>query len=149
MIRAYAAVILMMFSVLSATAQPGTALTIPQSFLIQPEDLARSLKDGQKPIILQVGFRVMYDEARIPGAVYAGPAAKEDGISALKTTAQRLDKNEPVVIYCGCCPWDHCPNIAAAWRTLRGLGFNKLKVLYIPNNFGADWVDKGYPVARG
>jgi hypothetical protein len=29
------------------------------------------------------------------------------------------------------------------------MGFKNVKVLYIAHNFGADWVDKGYPVARG
>jgi hypothetical protein len=29
------------------------------------------------------------------------------------------------------------------------MGFTNLKVLYISNNFGADWVEKGYPVAKG
>jgi rhodanese-related sulfurtransferase len=134
---------------LPVAAQPGSAPTIPQAALMQPEELAASLKAGEKPAILQVGFRVMYDEAHIPGALYAGPGSKDDGIAALKTAAQSLDKNKPLVIYCGCCPWTHCPNVAAAWRTLTQLGFTKLKVLYIPSNFGADWVEKGYPVVHG
>jgi hypothetical protein len=29
------------------------------------------------------------------------------------------------------------------------MGFSNVKVLYIPDNFGTDWVDKGYPVAKG
>jgi hypothetical protein len=29
------------------------------------------------------------------------------------------------------------------------MGFTNVKVLYIVSNFGADWVDKGYPVAKG
>jgi hypothetical protein len=32
---------------------------------------------------------------------------------------------------------------------MKSLGFTRLKVLYIAENFGADWVDKGYPVDRG
>jgi len=32
---------------------------------------------------------------------------------------------------------------------LRALGFTNVKSLYIANNFGADWVEKGYPVAKG
>jgi hypothetical protein len=28
------------------------------------------------------------------------------------------------------------------------MGFSRVKVLYLANNFGADWVDKGYPVAK-
>jgi thiosulfate/3-mercaptopyruvate sulfurtransferase len=148
MIRAFFVVLLMMFAA-PALAQPGSAPTIPQSVLIQPKDLAAGLKSGPNPVILQVGFKMMYDEAHIPGAIYAGPAGKDDGIAALKTAAQSIDKGSEVVIYCGCCPWEHCPNIAAAWRTLKDLGFTQLKVLYIANNFGADWVEKGYPVVHG
>jgi rhodanese-related sulfurtransferase len=132
-----------------AAAQSGSAPTIPKTALIQPEDFAASLKAGEKPAILQVGFRKLFDEAHIPGAIYAGPGNKDEGITSLKTAAQSLDKTKPVILYCGCCPWEHCPNVAAAWRTLSELGFSKLKVLYIPNNFGADWAEKGYPVVHG
>ena len=148
MIRALLAAILM-FVTVPALAQPGSAPTIPQSFLMQPAELAAALKSGPKPVILQVGFKMMYDQAHIPGALYAGPGGKDDGIAALKTAAASIDKASPVVIYCGCCPWDHCPNVAAAWRTLKDLGFTQLKVLYIASNFGADWVEKGYPVVKG
>ena len=143
------AALLMLLAALPALAQPGSAPTIPQSVLIQPAELASALKSGPKPVILQVGFKVMYDEAHIPGAQYAGPGSKDDGIAALKTAAASIDKSQEVILYCGCCPWEHCPNVAAAWRTLKELGFTNLKVLYIPKNFGADWVEKGYPVVKG
>jgi hypothetical protein len=29
------------------------------------------------------------------------------------------------------------------------MGFANVKVLYLANNFGADWADKGYPVEQG
>ena len=29
------------------------------------------------------------------------------------------------------------------------MGFTRLKVLYIANSFGSDWVEKGYPTAKG
>jgi hypothetical protein len=29
------------------------------------------------------------------------------------------------------------------------MGFTNVKVLYLASNFGVDWVDKGYPVAKG
>ena len=138
-----------MFFAAPALAQPGSAPTIPQSVLIQPAELAAMLKGGPKPVILQVGFKVMYDEAHIPGAVYGGPASKDDGVAVLKDAAANLDKSQETILYCGCCPWEHCPNVAAAWRTLKELGFTNLKVLYIPKNFGADWVEKGYPVVKG
>jgi thiosulfate/3-mercaptopyruvate sulfurtransferase len=148
MIRAWLAAFMLFFA-LPAVAQPGSAPTIPQSVLIQPAELATTLKSGPKPVILQVGFKVMYDEAHIPGALYAGPGSKDDGIAALKETAASIGKSQEVILYCGCCPWEHCPNVAAAWRTLKELGFTNLKVLYIPKNFGADWVEKGYPVVKG
>ena len=154
MIRAWLAALLLMFAgmsapILPAQAQAGSAPTIPQSDLIQPAELAAMLKSGPKPAILQVGFKVMYEEAHIPGAVYGGPAGKDDGLAVLKEAAASIDKGQQVIIYCGCCPWEHCPNVAAAWRTLKEMGFTQLKVLYIPKNFGADWVEKGYPTVTG
>jgi thiosulfate/3-mercaptopyruvate sulfurtransferase len=143
------AALLMLLATLPVLAQPGSAPTIPQSALVQPEELAATLKGSPKPAILQVGFKVMYDEAHIPGAIYAGPGSKDEGISALKKAAASIDKGQEVILYCGCCPWEHCPNVAAAWRTLKELGFTNLKVLYIPKNFGADWVEKGYPTVKG
>jgi thiosulfate/3-mercaptopyruvate sulfurtransferase len=153
MIRTWFAALLMLLAlpaqVLPVQAQAGSAPTIPQSVLIQPAELAATLKSGPKPVILQVGFKVMYDEAHIPGALYAGPGSKDDGIAVLKEAAASIDKSQEVILYCGCCPWEHCPNVAAAWRTLKELGFTNLKVLYIPKNFGADWVEKGYPTVKG
>jgi hypothetical protein len=32
---------------------------------------------------------------------------------------------------------------------LHTLGFKQLRVLYIADNFGTNWVDQGYPVAKG
>lgn len=29
------------------------------------------------------------------------------------------------------------------------MGFTNVKVLYLPDNFGADWADKVYPVEKG
>jgi hypothetical protein len=37
----------------------------------------------------------------------------------------------------------------AAYTTLKAMGFSKLRALYIADNFGKDWVDKGYPVVMG
>jgi len=53
------------------------------------------------------------------------------------------------VIYCGCCPWSHCLNVKPAYEALHNMGFRKLKVLYIADNLGTDWVSKGYPVEKG
>jgi rhodanese-related sulfurtransferase len=134
---------------LSPRAAPGDALTIPASVQIEPADLAASLKAGNPPKILQVGFSVLYQQAHIPNAEYAGPGNTDDGIANLKRHVDALPRDRPLVIYCGCCPWERCPNIAAAYNTLTAMGFKQVKVLHLASNFGADWVDKGYPVVRG
>ena len=142
------AVALLALALLPAAAQPVTAPTIPQAALLQPADLANDIKAGKAPVILQVGFSVLYQQTHIPGAVYAGPGNKEEGIDNLKAQAKALAKDKPLVIYCGCCPWEKCPKIAAAWKELTAEGFKNLKVLYLPKNFGEDWADKGYPVTK-
>ena len=134
---------------LTASAAPGDALTIPATAQIQPAELAAMLKAGDNPPILQVGFSLMYQQAHIPNSQYAGPGNKDDGLLNLKSHVDALPRDRLVVIYCGCCPWEKCPNIAAAYKQLTAMGFTKVKVLYLATSFGADWVDKGYPVTRG
>jgi 3-mercaptopyruvate sulfurtransferase SseA len=103
---------------------------------------------NQRPVILQVGFRFLYEQAHIPGAEFCGPASKSDGREALRRCAERIPKDKEVVIYCGCCPWKDCPNIRPAFRLLTEMGFRRLRVLDIPRNFDKDWVAKGYPTGR-
>ena len=133
-----------------AQGQSGTAPMIPTSALIQPQALNGMLHEQgkAKPLILQVGFSMMYREAHIPGAQYAGPAAQPAGKNLLRQTVEKLNRNTPIVIYCGCCPWSHCPNMWPAYQLLHEMGFTNLKALYLPDNFGTDWVSKGYPVDR-
>ncbi len=134
---------------LAAGAAPGDALTIPAAVQMQPAELATLLKSASPPPIFQIGFSVLYQQAHIPNSQFAGPGNNDDGLQNLKTHVQGLARDKLVVIYCGCCPWDKCPNVAAAYKQMTALGFTKVKVLYLPANFGADWVDKGYPVTRG
>jgi len=141
--------IALFFAPLSSQAAPGDALTIPSAVQIQPADLAAMFKSGSSPTILQVGFSVLYQQAHIPNAQYAGPGNSDDGLANLKKHVDALPRDKLLVIYCGCCPWERCPNIAAAYKQLTTMGFTQVKVLYLASNFGADWVDKGYPVTRG
>jgi rhodanese-related sulfurtransferase len=130
------------------SAQPSS---IPEPNLIQPQDLAKILQSpkGERPLLIYVGFRLPYTQAHIPGSEYHGPAANPAVVQQLQKHVEGLARNRFVVVYCGCCPWSHCPNVKPAYQALRDLGFTKLKVLYIPDNLGADWVNKGYPVEKG
>jgi thiosulfate/3-mercaptopyruvate sulfurtransferase len=132
-------------------AQHEPATSIPAADLIQPADLAANLKSASapKPLILQVGFRKLYAQAHIPGSEYVGAAGEDAGLQLLRERAATLSKDTAIVIYCGCCPWSHCPNIAAAYGALHAMGFTRVKVLYIADNFGDDWVKRGYPVVAG
>jgi thiosulfate/3-mercaptopyruvate sulfurtransferase len=137
--------------VIASAAFAYQASLIPNSHLINPDALAKLLQSskGEKPLIIQVGFHVLYQQAHIPGSEYIGPASDPSGLQRLRTRVNSLPRNKFIVMYCGCCPWNHCPNMKPADDALRAMGFTNLKVLYIANNFGTDWVDKGYPVAKG
>lgn len=124
--------------------------TIDQAHMTQPQELLRALQGkGEKPVILMVGFRVMYAQSHIPGAEYIGPGSEPRGLAALRERAKTLPRKRPIVLYCGCCPWVHCPNVDGTFRMLHDLGFTNVKVLYLPINFGEDWVRKGYPIEKG
>jgi thiosulfate/3-mercaptopyruvate sulfurtransferase len=133
----------------SKTTADESSRSAPE--LIQPEELARILQStkGVKPVIFQVGYRVLYQQAHIPNSEYIGPASEPEGIQHLRQRVQGLPRTQSIVVYCGCCPWSKCPNVNPAYKELRSLGFRNVKVLYMADNFGKDWVDKGYPVAKG
>jgi len=133
----------------SAMSPAADARAVPADSLIQPEELVKVLAatKGEKPAVLYVGFRALYAR-HIPGAQYIGPTSEERGMEQLRAWAKSVPRAKAIVLYCGCCPWEHCPNIAPAFQELRALGFTKVKALRIANNFGRDWMAKGYPVER-
>ena len=130
---------------------PASADDVPDASRIQPDELVQAIKasGAQKPVILYVGPRAFYLQAHIPGAENIGPVGKPEGMEKLRARAASLPKDSSVVIYCGCCPWDHCPNIRPAFAELRRAGFAHVRVLYLATSLGADWVDKGFPAAKG
>src|ERR1035437_932502 len=76
----------------------------------QPRELEAELAaKGPRPVIFMVGPNVWNRSKHIPGAVYAGPGKGEPGLAMLKAEADKLPRDREVVLYCGCCPWDHCP----------------------------------------
>ncbi len=149
--RLKAALLLSAAFLVAACGRPARSTAIP---LIEPAKLAQILGstrtgDARRPLVLQVGFRELYDMARIPGADYMGQASKPEGLYRLKKRVASLPRDAFIVIYCGCCPWKHCPNIRPAAAALRAMGFTNAWALDIPHNFGTDWAEKGYPVVRG
>ncbi|WP_300603625.1 rhodanese-like domain-containing protein [Niabella sp.] len=92
-------------------------------------------------LILSVG-----PDAVIKGSVNMGPAHEPEHLQQLKHYLKKIPRSREVVLYCGCCPFDRCPNIRPAFKTLTGMGFKKARLLNIPKNIKADWLDKHYPV---
>jgi len=121
-----------------------TAVLAADMALIQPKELAAHL--DAKPVIIQVGPNYLYRSHRIPGALYAGPGSKAEGLALLKTAVAKLPHDREIVLYCGCCPWDRCPNVQPSIDLLKQLGFTNVKALYIAENFKTNWIDASYPV---
>lgn len=120
--------------------------------LLPPARLAKTLttpSEKQPAAIINIGFPVLYRGKHIVRSLYAGPGSKPEGISLLKEAVRKLPTDAEIVLYCGCCPWEKCPNVRPAFRALRELGYTKVRVLEIPTNFHTDWVSKNYPVELG
>ena len=114
-------------------------------------DLAGELSGpvGGRPYVLQVGALSLYKRGRVPGAFYAGMASMTEGLAELGHALVPIGRTAPVVVYCGCCPWTHCANVAPAFRFVRDRGYSSVRVLYLPSDFTTDWVDAGHPVEAG
>jgi hypothetical protein len=122
-----------------------------KSEFLEPAQLAAILraKDGKPPVVICAAFSVLYRSKHIAGAKYGGPGNKPEGIDALKKIVEALPKDSDIVLYCGCCPLDRCPNLRPAFRTLKELGFTRVRALNIPTNMQTDWYSKGYPTEAG
>jgi 3-mercaptopyruvate sulfurtransferase SseA len=120
--------------------------------LIEPEELAAMLADPQqkaKVAVFQVGPKVLFDKAHVPGATYVGEAGTDEGYRALVAAAAAVRESKPtVVVYCGCCPFRDCPNARPALRALLEAKHPGGKLLDLPKNFRTNWQDKGLPVEK-
>jgi hypothetical protein len=112
------------------------------SQLMAPADLAAKLKhpEANKILIYSVG-----PGALIRGSLDMGPANAKENLDKLKHSLDKLPRNTEIVIYCGCCPFDRCPNIRPAFSLLVEMKFTNAHLLNIEHNIRTDWVAKGYP----
>ena len=85
----------------------------------------------------------------MPGAAFHGTASTDQGLAELQAWAATVPRSTDLVIYCGCCPFDKCPNIRPAYTAMSSMGFKKLRVLTIPTSFAVDWAGMGYPMQKG
>ncbi len=123
------------------SSDPWTAAQI-----VQPQDLVKELSETRSaPTVVFVGFQRLYIAGHIKGAQFHGSGSSVEGLTQLKSWAMSLPRTTKLVIYCGCCPLERCPNLRPAFGTLHDMGFTKLRALILPTSFAADWADKGLP----
>ncbi len=113
---------------------------------VQPVDFAKELANAEPATtVLFVGFQRLYTAGHIKGAQYHGTASKPEGLAEIKKWADTLPRSTSLIIYCGCCPIEKCPNIRPAFVALREMGFTNLRMLILPTSFAVDWAEKGLP----
>lgn len=110
--------------------------------LMPPAELANLINDpsAEKPVIFSIG-----PGAYIKGSIDIGPAREKANLEKLKQQLSSLPKNKQIVIYCGCCPFVHCPNIRPAFALLNEMHFTRHRLLNLASNLKVDWIDKGFP----
>lgn len=113
--------------------------------LIQPSELAAILANPQakQPLILNIG---VVDD--IKGAKNIGGASKKENLEKLKETLKEVPAGSFLVIYCGCCPFEKCPNIRPAFNLMKSMGFSNGRLLNLATNLKQDWISKGYPLMK-
>lgn len=113
--------------------------------LMEPSELAGKIKSGKDvPTIYCVG-----PGALIPNSIDIGMTKDGANIDKLKKSLAAVSKKSEIVIYCGCCPFEHCPNVRPAIDVLKQMGFTNYKLLDLPHNIRTDWMEKGYPTTKG
>ena len=109
--------------------------------LIEPSELAVAIKANKNlPLLFSVG-----PDATIPGSKDIGMMKEADNLQKFKDHLANLSKDAEIVIYCGCCPFERCPNVRPAIQVLKDMNFTNYKLLNLPQNIKIDWIDKGYP----
>jgi len=116
-----------------------------QQQLLDPSDLAKTIGNTGivQPIVFSVG-----PQAVIKGSIDIGPTVVPENLSKLQQKLEKLPKNSEIVIYCGCCPFDRCPNVRPTVELLKKLQFSNFKLLNLPHNIKVDWIDYGYPMSE-
>lgn len=115
-----------------------------QKDLIEPSALAAIIANpkANQPKIFNIGV-----VDNIKGAINMGGVSEKENLQKLNNALSKLPKSTFLVVYCGCCPFERCPNIRPAVNLLKTLGFTNSRLLNLPTNLKQNWVDKGYPLA--
>jgi hypothetical protein len=124
-------------------SQKKAAESWQENQLMPPAELAKVINDinAHQPIVFSIG-----PVAIVRGSIDIGAAKEKGNLKKLKEQLKNLPKDTAIVIYCGCCPFEHCPNIRPAFKLLNEMKFTNHKLLNLPKNIKVDWIDKGFPM---
>lgn len=129
----------------SCYAQQSQTEPWSEKQLLAPAVLAEKLSSGKaaNTYIFNIG-----PSGKIKNSITIGATQEAKNIALLKKKLAQVPKNSEVVIYCGCCPFQHCPNIRPAFMLLNEMKFTNARLLNMPKNLKVDWIDKGYPMQK-
>jgi thiosulfate/3-mercaptopyruvate sulfurtransferase len=112
--------------------------------LLEPAQLAQIIqKNEAAPIVYSIG-----PGAVIKNSINIGSVKEPGNMQEFKKQLSKLPKDASIVVYCGCCPFEHCPNVRPAVAALNEMKFTNYKLLNLSHNVKTDWLDKGYPAAQ-
>lgn len=130
------------FSFQQCSAQKPVNWTPDQ--LIEPAALAKTIESNKDlPLIYCVGPGVV-----IPHSIDIGMTNDEKNLAKFKDSLNNVPRSSNIVIYCGCCPFEHCPNVRPAIALLKQMKFTNYHLLDLPHNIKTDWIAKGYPQVK-
>jgi hypothetical protein len=140
-IKLFILTIVLFFSTHSQAQNP---VNWTEKQLVEPSELANTITtEKDVPVIVSVG-----PGTTIPNSIDVGMVNTKQGLDKLKTQLDSVSRDKKIVIYCGCCPFEHCPNVRPAIDVLKEMKFTNYYLLDLPNNIKKDWIDKGYPVSK-
>ena len=138
-IVAYCFLVLIMSACKNSSEQNPENWTSKQ--LTEPSALAATLKENKDvPVMFSVG-----PGAIIPNSIDIGMVKDEKNLAKFREQISKLPKSTNILIYCGCCPFEHCPDVRPAIALLQSMQFTNYHLLDLPNNIKTDWIAKGYP----
>jgi thiosulfate/3-mercaptopyruvate sulfurtransferase len=149
----YASCVMALFciGIVSLAASAGSSNNPwTESQTIQPAELNKELSSAKTaPTVVFVGFARLFTAGHIKGAQFHGSGGTDDGLAQLRAWANSLPRGTNLVVYCGCCPLERCPNLRPAFALLRDMGFTKVRALILPTDFAKDWAGQGFPYDKG
>jgi|25BtaG_2_1085352.scaffolds.fasta_scaffold09288_3 hypothetical protein len=115
-----------------------------QQQLLEPSELVQLLDNSEDSLVIfSLGAGGI-----IPGSKDTGPSGEKESLNNLRQELEKLPKDSNILIYCGCCPFNICPNVRPAFALLNEMDFTNHQLLNLRENIKVDWIDKGYPVGN-